>query len=262
MDPSTIPSCDDGFDCTVDVCDSETGCEHLVDDGLCNDEVDCTEDSCDAELGCLFVLDETLCDDGDPCNGVEVCVDGSCVPGEAPWPLVMFLLDTSGSMEGSMSLADDQGVVPICHDEKQEGFEYDRSRWIAVLEALTGTFTDYWCSYDMRDDDPQREDYLYSYNSDAGEVEVPHVVPHGEQAPDGLLDVYTEGVKFGMMALDVKLNPGTDASGGYSYGPDKEALGSLVNLGARNATAPWGALVPPPKEDTPADLSATKELLE
>ena len=258
--------CDDG-----NICNGVENCIGSLcskgDSLVCEDDNQCTEDSCDPEAGCLFTNVESACDDGDECTNGDVCHEGVCA-GESPWPAVMFLLDTSGSMEASVSEEDLEGVVPTCHDEKQEGFEYDKSRWIVIIEVLTGTFNDYWCSYDMRDDDPDREDYLYSFNPETGQMDFPHVVPHGteidgdEQAKDGILDVYTEGIKFGMTAFDTRVFPATDASGGFSYGPDKEFNETPVNLGGRNESAPWGALVAPPVEDTTEAVTATNSTMD
>ncbi len=107
----TAPNCDDGELCTTDSCDPVSGCQNvgLPDDtscsdgdvcngaevcvqGLCSagtildcDDNDlCTNDSCDPTLGCenVGLPDNTPCSDGDACNGMEVCVLGSCTPGD------------------------------------------------------------------------------------------------------------------------------------------------------------------------------------
>jgi len=94
--------CDDGVDCTVDVCDESTDmCVHEPDHLFCDDGVFCNGLwSCDPTVGCLPPTGETCppgrfcdedqnacleclsdadCDDGDPCTGVEHCqADGTC----------------------------------------------------------------------------------------------------------------------------------------------------------------------------------------
>jgi type IV pilus assembly protein PilY1 len=164
----------------------------------------------------------------------------------------MLVLDTSGSMEYAVG-QEAEWALPECHDEKQGEFAYEKSRWIVVLEALTGTFNGYWCKYDNRDDDPEREDYM---------VPIPHVVPMGDevdgemQQADGLVDLYADQVKFGLMAFDSKPPTDLGPAGGFSYGLDKDGGLGNVNLGIRNQSAPWGALITPPLEDA-ADAMMT-----
>ena len=100
------PPCDDGVDCTVDVCDEvEDSCTNTPDDTLCDDEELCTSDSCDEVADCVFTpvecpegqqcdstdgqcqplgcTDDEGCDDGFFCNGAETCdtATGTCQPG-------------------------------------------------------------------------------------------------------------------------------------------------------------------------------------
>ena len=95
--------CDDGNDCTVDVCAGEAGCTHeAMNEGECLDgdactigdhceagvcvgtEIDCedgnpcTADSCDGLGGCASVPQAAVCDDGDPCTLGDICQDGAC----------------------------------------------------------------------------------------------------------------------------------------------------------------------------------------
>jgi hypothetical protein len=177
-------------------------------------------------------------------------------PGEAlakdtPKPVVMLLMDSSGSMEYRVGATSIEGEHPVCHDAKQEGFIYEKSRWIAAVEVLTGTYNDYWCSYDNRLDDPTREDYADP---------VTHVVAHatavdGEsQRKDGLLDIYADSVKFGLMMFEVRPSIETTQAGGFSYGQNKTYGGVTSNVGARNGEATWGALVSPPLDDDLASM--------
>jgi hypothetical protein len=46
-------TCNDGIDCTIEVCDEEfRACEYFANDQLCDDLDPCTTDSCDGQLGC------------------------------------------------------------------------------------------------------------------------------------------------------------------------------------------------------------------
>ena len=85
--PGELVDCSDGFDCTADSCDSQTGeCSSVADDGLCNDDIDCTVDSCDVDTaeqasGCVNVPDDGLCaDDGNDCTQAQCDPDSDgCV---------------------------------------------------------------------------------------------------------------------------------------------------------------------------------------
>ena len=77
-------ACDDGNPCTVDSCDSASGCKHTPTAGLnCSDNNVCTVgDKCDATgactaggnvCGCTQDSDCAIKDDGDPCNGTFYC---------------------------------------------------------------------------------------------------------------------------------------------------------------------------------------------
>jgi cysteine-rich repeat protein len=57
-----------------------------VEDGQCDDGMDCTQNVCNAEGRCTFVPDDSACpSDGLACNGPEVCdADLGCVPAGPP----------------------------------------------------------------------------------------------------------------------------------------------------------------------------------
>ena len=110
------PVCDDGNDCTSDICLSTYlggMCTHTTaplgttcdDDSACtvndlcsftgtctgtavsaDDDNPCTADSCDPVTGVQHtpVADGSSCEDGNPCNGNETCASGSCESGAAP----------------------------------------------------------------------------------------------------------------------------------------------------------------------------------
>ena len=107
------PNCDDGVDCTIDICDEDADeCMHVTDDSVCDDGawcngdetcdatngcqdgvapncddgVDCTEDICDEDAdACMHTTDDSVCDDGAWCNGAETCDDvNGCQAGTSP----------------------------------------------------------------------------------------------------------------------------------------------------------------------------------
>lgn len=73
-------SCDDGIACTIDSCDSVSGCIATPDDTACDDEESCTNDTCDAVAGCVQspVPDGLTCDDGSLCTVNDTCQSGVC----------------------------------------------------------------------------------------------------------------------------------------------------------------------------------------
>ena len=99
--------CDDGLECTADVCDAVAGCvfppvadgarcgdedactdAELCLDGVCvgatvdcDDRDPCTDDTCDAEAGCSHAFNAGPCEDGDPCTVDDQCVAGACTAG-------------------------------------------------------------------------------------------------------------------------------------------------------------------------------------
>jgi len=110
----TPEDCDDGLDCTVDVCASDGTCSNVPSEGTCviggacyeegdlkpdnacqscntaasqlawtaitcQDDNPCTEESCDPASGCVFAPnDAATCDDADPCTPDDHCANGVC----------------------------------------------------------------------------------------------------------------------------------------------------------------------------------------
>jgi hypothetical protein len=97
--------CDDGNQCTSDMCIPAEGCVNVqnpaapCDDGnactlndvclggkcvsgspgICDDNNACTTDVCDPTVGCLHTNTTANCDDGDACKGPDLCAAGKCV---------------------------------------------------------------------------------------------------------------------------------------------------------------------------------------
>jgi hypothetical protein len=102
-DGTVVAVCDDGNDCTTDVCNGEAGCEHVSLDGVeckdgdtcttadkcvagvcvgdpvvCEDSNPCTDDTCSLIGGCEHLPNKADCDDGDPCTVGDICGNAEC----------------------------------------------------------------------------------------------------------------------------------------------------------------------------------------
>jgi hypothetical protein len=98
--------CDDGNDCTLELCDTLVGCIYVAQntgacsDGnsctigdsckggkciaeqpkSCDDTNNCTADACNVETGeCEYTFIDSACNDGDACTTGDHCEDGECV---------------------------------------------------------------------------------------------------------------------------------------------------------------------------------------
>lgn len=174
-------------------------------------------------------------------------------------PVVLILLDTSGSMEYSViantneSNTNDAGpggsdtlMLPPCDPVTGN---YGFSRFGFAQQVFTGAFIGYTCSYDDRQVPASREDKDYR---------IPHVEAHYISQAPGLIDVTADRFKFGVMTFDV--NPGADTGkdGGYSYGPE-----TGVNLGAKNENKhAAGRFVKPEPTDDIANIIAQNAKVE
>lgn len=69
--------CDDG-----DVCTVGDDCQNGLCVGApkaCDDSEPCTIDHCDSQTGCVHEPTTQVCDDGDACTGGDLCLDGACI---------------------------------------------------------------------------------------------------------------------------------------------------------------------------------------
>jgi len=173
-------------------------------------------------------------------------------------PAVMLILDTSGSMEYDVSAP---SRLPVCLNNVNP--RNTRSRWTALVEALTGTYgSNYFCSTVNRRIFRDAADQYYH---------LAHYQAYGTQATNGLLDTYLDRIKFGLMTMDstygIANTSGTldylipssiytarirdiiGAPGGYSYG-DRQPVSwpgcgtsYVVNGGARRAAGSGEAIL-------------------
>ena len=74
--PLSAVQCDDG-----DVCTADDYCEDGLCIGIdvaCHDQDPCTMDFCNSATGCVFEPTDSVCDDDDPCTLGDICVQGVC----------------------------------------------------------------------------------------------------------------------------------------------------------------------------------------
>lgn len=162
-----------------------------------------------------------------------------------PSPNVLLLVDSSGSMEYKASTTD----FPVC-DPSTSGAS-EKSRWVDLVEVLTGSIDDYRCEALDRNAADFRTTYTYvnAIPYDYG-YEYPYhrpmsgscrVLPNSaaldpndafafptdaiiyrtgtgsscefNQARDGLLDSFQSLARFGLMTFDTLTDPGTGFNG-------------------------------------------------
>lgn len=176
-------------------------------------------------------------------------------------PAVMLLVDTSGSMNYDVASPSARPFGPTCTGNV--GRPSTKSRYISLLEALTGTYTNYFCTaINRRTAFPGAADQYYS---------MPFYRPSGTQQSNGLLDVYRDRVKFGLMSMDpvyglegfstgtyyyltvptyaARISQVTGALGEYSYGPARPVswpgcLADYVSNGGARRAPRTGETIP------------------
>ncbi len=195
-------------------------------------------------------------------------------------PVVMLLVDTSGSMERMPGGAD--APLPMCSGSASGTNEHNR--WTTVLEALTGSWpsSSYYCT-----------DVLRTTAGFVGQPDYRYYLPYHEpplgvtQLNDGILDVYLDRIKFGLMTFDntytfrdpplyvneqlvprttflARLTDNVTNPGEFSYGDARPltfpGCGTtyMVDTGARNESASMGRLVSVGTEaDDPRSINQT-----
>ena len=184
-------------------------------------------------------------------------------------PHVVLLVDSSGSMERKPNCICTTPACLECLPLCSAG-TYEQNRWSVVAQALTGEFIPYECNSDTRIGG------IYTGEYDEGyflpHIQLPQEIPAyaGSQSGNGVLDIYLERIKFGLMTFD-SVGTLTDrpplvpqatfqtapfpaeslgTKGLYSFADDKPftfpgAGGAvyMLNSGARSAVAPEGGLV-------------------
>jgi type IV pilus assembly protein PilY1 len=188
-------------------------------------------------------------------------------------PNILLLVDTSGSMDYKTSSND----FPTCRymGTSSTANTSERSRWIDLVEVMTGSISAYQCqrldrnSTDFRTEfalggsDPYDFIYPNPYHRPASDTCVPgpgtldpssaaafpasaikyHPYDNAsatcnfDQTQDGILDSFFDQVRFGLMTFDTDPRPGPDVSGLWSY-----------YLNSSRQGEPTGCIVPQDQE--------------
>ena len=198
----------------------------------------------------------------------------------------MLLVDTSGSMERKPDCICTTPACLECLPVCSPG-AYEENRWSVVAQALTGEFSPYECNSETRIGG------IY-----AGEYDEGYFLPHiqlpqelasytGSQGGNGVLDIYLERIKFGLMTfdsigtlsdrpplvtqVDFEAAPfpaeSLGTKGMYSYGddapytfPGASGVVYMLNNGARSVVAPEGGLVSVGADSTAAMTSTNASI--
>ncbi len=201
-------------------------------------------------------------------------------------PHFVLLVDTSGSMERKPNCICSTPACLECLPVCSVGM-YEQNRWSVVAQALTGEFSPYECNSDTRIGG------IYTGEYDEGyflpHIQLPQEIPAyaGSQSGNGVLDIYLERIKFGLMTFD-SIGTLTDrpplvlqstfqtapfpaeslgTKGMYSYAGDKPYTfpgGSpvvyMLNSGARASAATEGGLVSVGADSTAAMTSTNASI--
>lgn len=106
---------------------------------------------------------------------------------------VVFLLDTSGSMQWRESCTCEAPPCDECLPSCEMG---ERSRWLEVIEALTGSFSRFGCEARPR---TSYDDFTYDRDYPIPSVAL---TPDVKQRDDGILDNFATHVRFGVATFD------------------------------------------------------------
>jgi hypothetical protein len=194
-------------------------------------------------------------------------------------PLVMLLVDTSGSMSDMPGCAcasptDCANCTPDCSSGEQ-------NRWFTLVAALTGSYSGFACE-------------AVSRTAENGAYDQPYLIPNYVLAPsasqrgDGLIDAFGARIQFGLATFDAQYtyrgssdllaptdfdfskSEGMDGmfsyAGGTQSGPRQRPDGTTVGLsfypgctvpfyvdsGIRSASATDGALTVPSRDLSPS----------
>jgi type IV pilus assembly protein PilY1 len=194
------------------------------------------------------------------------------VPSEAgaqELPRVLIMVDGSGNM----AEVPGSGFFPWDPPQDHACATTEKTRWALAVEALTGNIQNYKCTGGTGVGDPnvlysdkctwQQEtsgspspvtDWLHSNGKQPLITKGAGCNGNGnkkrfQQNQNGLIDLFSDKIRFGLMITDTNVDPGTGASGGWSYftggtnakgayGDQTAPLPGDWEVGVRNESAP------------------------
>lgn len=111
-------------------------------------------------------------------------------------PAVMLLVDTSGSMERLPTcVCPPAGLCESCEPTCEVG-NYEKNRWSTLLEVMTGDFDTFTC------EKIERSTYAGDFDENYFIAHYRPPVGLTTQNDAGILDVYEDRVRFGLMTFD------------------------------------------------------------
>jgi len=128
-------NCDDGVDCTQDLCDPQRGCVAVGDDSQCVDEDPCTIDRC-GDSGCEnpSAPDGHVCGDVVACQTAEICVLRQCITVSIP--------EGAPCDDGQTCTLDDQCTAGVCTGTGTTRAPIVRAKTTMVDNTISGTLLD------------------------------------------------------------------------------------------------------------------------
>lgn len=209
-------------------CDDDGDCDALNAASYCIAGF-CRESSPDISDG------EPEPDAGLPDDAGEASVDaGGASDGQvviSPKPLLMLVIDTSGSMEWKPDCVCTthacEECLPACNGDPATD---EKNRWAEMLEALTGT----WDSFECTAIDRDAEEFTFDFG-----YQIPHHrLPVGSvQNADGALDRRLSDVRFGLATFD---SQPTYAGAEYLISQSEFDFGSNLSSDGMWSYGPYG----------------------
>lgn len=141
-----------------------------------------------------------------------------------PLPNVLLLVDTSGSMEYKTGSHD----PPVCDPD---GTDSERSRWIQLVEVLTGTILDYSCDSVNRNSSAFRSEYQLGSYGDAPDYQYrnPYHRPLSNGCAMGPSTLPSDPFVFTEPTCHDYSSVATACSGGTGCAPFKQKGDGLID---------------------------------
>lgn len=178
-------------------------------------------------------------------------------------PLMMLVVDTSGSMEYKTECECTSNSCVNCYPGCEKGPPYVKNRWAITLEALTGGWANGFSCQTFPRSNSAAFDYDFGYPIPYHQpwrcsegTDPCNTAAERPQNEDGILDTYRSRVQFGMMTFDsmeTYLGAGSSmvneaefdnglsqsAAGLFSFGPGEDILTFADDEPVSDASGNW-----------------------